>query len=206
MKLLLIGPPASGKGTIGEKLSEEFGIPLLSVGELLRELPEDYPLKKEIDEAMERGELAPQKIAAQVLKEAVEKESCHNGFVIDGWGRDLSDLTYYDPEFDNVIYLIISADTAEKRISSRRTCEKCGAVYNLISVPPKVSGVCDFCGGKLVQRDDETSEATRKRFEIFNTETKETIDYFKNERKLLEIDAEGSIDEVYERVRKALGY
>ena len=206
MKLLLIGPPASGKGTIGERLSKEFGIPLLSVGELLRELPEDYPLKKEIDEAMKRGDLAPQNIAAQVLREAVEKETSRNGFVVDGWGRDLGNLTYYDPGFDNAIYLKISSETAVKRIASRRTCEKCGAVFNLISVPPKVSGICDLCGGKLVQRDDETEEATRKRFEIFNTETKETIDYFREKGKLLEVDAEGSPDEVYDKVVKALGY
>jgi len=206
MKLLLIGPPASGKGTIGERLSRQFSIPFISVGALFRELPEGHPLKKRMDEIMESGELLPQDIVAQVLREEVEKESSRSGFIFDGWGRKLEDLKYYDPGFEKVIHLIISPETSIKRIAARITCEKCEAVFNLISVPPKVSGICDFCGGKLIKREDETEEATRRRLEIFSAETKETIDYFREKGNLLEIDGEGSPDEVYAKVVKALGY
>jgi len=206
MKLLLIGPPASGKGTIGEKLSKEFHIPLISVGELLRSVPEDRPQRKKIDEVMESGELVPQDIVAELLKEEVSKESAKDGFIFDGWGRRKEDLEYFDPVFDHVIYLKVSPETSIKRITARRTCEKCEAVYNLISVPPKEPGICDLCGGNLIQREDESEETTRRRLEIFNEETKETIDYFRNQGKLLEIDGEGSPDEVYDLVKKALGY
>lgn len=206
MKLLLIGPPASGKGTIGEKLSKEFHIPLISVGELLRNLSEDNPWKEEIDKLMEAGELAPQDKVAQILKHEASKESAKHGFIFDGWGRELENLQYYDPNFDKVIYLKIPPETSVKRIATRRTCEKCEAVFNLIAVPPKVPGVCDFCGGKLIQREDETEEATRRRLELFNTEAMETIDFYRRNGKLIEIDGEGSPEEVYELVTKALGF
>jgi adenylate kinase len=206
MKLLLIGPPASGKGTIGDKLSVEFHMPFFSVGELLRKLPEGHPQKEKIEEIMESGELVPQEIASVILREEVSKDSAKDGFICDGWGRIKEDLEYFDPVFDYVIYLKISPETSIKRISARRTCEKCEAIYNILSVPPKSSGVCDSCGGNLIQRDDETEEATRRRLEIFEEETRETIEMFRTQGKLLEIDGEGTPDEVYDLVKKALGY
>lgn len=206
MKILLIGPPASGKGTVGEKLSERLNIPLISVGELLRALPEDNPLKEKIDEIMERGDLVPQSIVAQLLKEEVSKEASKNGFVFDGWGRKKEDLNYFDPGFDKVVLLEISPETSLRRIFSRRTCEKCGAVYNIDSVPPKKEGICDVCGGKVVKRDDESEEITKRRLGIFYNETKETIGLYKKNGKLLEIDAEGTPNQVFDLVLKALGF
>lgn len=205
MKILLIGPPASGKGTVGEKLSEKFNIPLISAGELLRSIPADNPLKEKIDKIMERGDLVPQGVLAQLLKEEVSKEASKNGFVFDGWGRTREDLDYFDPGFDKVILLEISPETALKRIAARRTCEKCGAVFNVESVPPKKEGICDFCGGKVTKREDEAEETTKRRLEIFYSETKETIDFFKKNGKLLEIDAEGTPEQVFDLVINALG-
>jgi len=205
MKILLIGPPASGKGTVGEKLSKKLNIPLISVGELLRAIPEGNTLKNEVDTVMERGDLVPQDIVANILKEEVSKDSAKGGFIFDGWGRKKENLDYFDPGFDKVILLEISPETAFKRIALRRTCEKCGAVFNLESVPTKKEGVCDFCGGKVSKREDESDETTRKRLGIFYDETKETIDFFKKNGKLLEIDAEGTPDQVFDLVVNALG-
>lgn len=205
MKLLLIGPPASGKGTVGEKLSQRLNIPLISVGELLRAIPQSNPLKAKIDEIMERGDLVPQDIVSQLLKEEVSKESAKNGYIFDGWGRKKEDLDYFDPGFDKVVLLEISPQTALKRIAARRTCEKCGAVFNVESMPTKKEGVCDFCDGKVSKREDESEETTMRRLQIFFDETKETIDYFKKNGKLLEIDAEGTPEEVFNLVLKALG-
>ncbi|MFZ2664474.1 MAG: nucleoside monophosphate kinase [Patescibacteria group bacterium] len=204
MHILLIGPPASGKGTVGEKISKDFSIPLISVGGVLRSMSENHPQKKRIDDIMESGELVPQDITAELLKEEVAKDSARNGFIFDGWGRRKEDLDYFDPGFDKVIYLKVSPETSIKRINARRTCDNCEAVFNLVSVPPKVPGVCDFCGGNLVQREDESEETTRRRLEIFDEETRETIDYFKNQGRLIEIDGEGTPNEVYELVKKAL--
>jgi adenylate kinase len=206
MKILLIGPVASGKGTIGAKISKELHIPLISVGELLRNLPENHPQKKKINEIMESGELVPQEIVASLLKEEVAKESAKDGFIFDGWGRRKEDLDYFDPGFDKIIYLKVSPETSFKRITARRTCENCEAVYNLISVPPKEPGICDICGGNLVKREDESDETTKRRLEIFEEETRDTIEMFKKQGKLIEIDGEGTPDEEYELVKKALGY
>lgn len=204
MKILLIGPQGCGKGTIGSMLSEHLNIPLISVGHILRELPESHPGKKEIQEHMARGELAPQGLVADLLREETSKDFCKNGFILDGWGRTMIDLHFYDPGFDKVILINISPETSVKRISSRRTCEDCGSVFNIISVPPKIEGICDNCGGKLSQREDDTEEAVKRRLEIYNTETSEVIEYFKKEGKLIEIDGEGSPEEVFNLALEAL--
>lgn len=155
---------------------------------------------------MEKGELVPQEIVAQILMEETSKESTRNGFIFDGWGRKMEDLRYFDPDFDKVIYLKISPETSFKRISARRTCENCDAVYNLISVPPKKDGVCDYCGGNLVKRDDESEETTKRRLNIFDEETKETIEYFRKNGKLVEIDGEGTPEEVFNLAIKAIRF
>lgn len=204
MKLLLIGPQGSGKGTVGSKLSDFYKIPIISTGQILRDLSEAHPRKKEIDEILERGELVPQDLVAELLREETSKEESKNGFILDGWGRATIDLKYYDPGFDKVVYLKIPEEESIKRLVSRRTCESCGAIFNTISVPSKVDGICDFCGGNLVQREDDTEEAIRKRLGIFYSETQETIDLFKKQGLLVEVDGTGTPEEVFELAKKAL--
>lgn len=204
MKILLIGPQGCGKGTVGNMLSDYFGIPLISAGHILREVGEAHPRKREIQDYMARGELVPQDLVADLLREETSKDSCKKGFIFDGWGRTMKDLHFYDPDFDKVILINISPETSVKRISSRRTCDYCGAVFNIVSVPPKIQGICDECGGRLIQREDDTEEAVRRRLEIFNTETSEVIEHFRNEGKLVEIDGEGSPEEVFNLALEAL--
>ena len=204
MKLLLLGPQGSGKGTVGKLISERFGIPIISVGQTLRDMPVTHPRKKEITELLERGELAPQDLAAELLKEETSKDRCKNGFIFDGWGRVLIDLYYFDPDFDKAIYLSIPREISIGRIVSRRTCSKCGAIFNILTVPPKVEGICDICGGELLVRDDDTEEALNRRLEIFYTETMKVIDKFRNEGKLIEVDGSGTPEEVFQLVLKAL--
>jgi adenylate kinase len=204
MKILLVGPQGCGKGTIGNKLSNHLGIPLISAGQILRDLPEQHPRKKEIEYYMEKGELAPQDLVAELLKEETSSDRCNDGFIFDGWGRSLTNLKYYDPGFDKVFYIKISPETSIKRLSFRRTCENCGSIFNIISVPPKVEGICDICGGKLIQRDDDTEDAVRRRLEIFNTETMKVINHFKELGVLVEVDGEGTPEEVFQLVLEAL--
>lgn len=204
MKILLLGPQGSGKGTIGEKLSEHFSIPLISAGQLLRDLPENHPYKKEIEHFMDVGELAPQDMVAELLREETSKERCKNGFIFDGWGRSLVDFNYYDPDFDKVIFINISPKVSVERLTSRRTCEDCGAIFNIVSVPPKVSGVCDKCGGRLIQREDDNEDSVKRRLEIFNTETMRVVDHFRETGKLSEIDGSGTPDEVFHLVLETL--
>ena len=198
MKILLLGPQGSGKGTIGKKLSNHLNIPLISAGQILRDLSEQHPRKEEIDLHMEKGELVPQDMVAQLLREETSKERSKNGFIFDGWGRAMIDLEYYDPGFDKVILFNISPEISIKRLSSRRTCESCGAIFNIITVPSKVDGVCDFCGGNLIQREDDTEDAVRRRLDIFNTETVEVINHFRSQGRLIEIDGSGNPEEVFQ--------
>ena len=114
------------------------------------------------------------------------------------------DLYYFDPDFDKAIYLSIPREISIGRIVSRRTCSKCGAIFNILTVPPKVEGICDICGGELLVRDDDTEEALNRRLEIFYTETMKVIDKFRNEGKLIEVDGSGTPEEVFQLVLKAL--
>ncbi len=202
MKILLMGPIGSGKGTQGEMLSEYLGLPLISVGQVLRDLSPAHPWYQEINEAMLAGDPAPQDKVAELLKEIVSGKEFEKGYIMDGWGRALEDWQYFDPGYDKAIVINISPETSVSRLSTRRTCESCGAVYNTISKPPKVEGVCDKCGGELKQREDDTEEAVKRRLEIYNSETKKTVDRFRAEGKLVEVNGEGSPEEVFEEIKK----
>lgn len=204
MKLLLIGPQGSGKGTQGEMLGKYLNVPLISTGQVLRNIPEDSPWYKEINDLMKRGELVTQDKVASLLKERTSKEDCANGYIIDGWGRKSIDLDHFNPNFDKVLFIDIPVEESIKRIVSRRTCRNCGAVFNVDTMPPKVEGVCDKCGGPVVQREDDTEEAVNKRLSIFYTDTKEVIERFISEGKLVRVDGNKSPDLVFEDVKKAL--
>lgn len=204
MKLLLIGPQGCGKGTQGDLLSRKLGIPLVSVGQILRELPESHPKFKLINEAMAKGELAPQAEVALILKDLLSSDRYSRGYIMDGWGRVMEDLRQFDPHYDKVIYVDIPKEESIKRLSTRRTCTKCGAVYNIETLKPKISGVCDLCGAELYQRTDDIPETIERRLEIFNNETQETLSYFEKEGVLLRVDGTGTPAEVFELIIKAL--
>lgn len=204
MKILLMGPVGSGKGTQGEMLSKHLGLPLISVGQALRNLAPEHPWYKEINEALVAGRLAPQDKVAEILKEAVASPGFEKGYIMDGWGRTTEDLVFFDPNYDKVFLINIPREISLMRLSTRRTCESCGAVYNVVSKPPKVEGVCDKCGGALKQRDDDKEEAILKRLEIFANETSEQIEKFRTRGILIEIDGSGSPEEVFEEVKKKL--
>lgn len=205
MKLLLIGPAGSGKGTIGEMLSESSSIPILSVGQMLREIPKNHFWYEQINRQMEKGELVDQANVASLLRDRLSNDDYKNGFILDGWFRSMEDVKFFDPGFDKAVYLDIPKEESIKRLSSRRTCEECGDVYNIYYNPPKVEGKCDECGGKLVQRDDDTSDGINERLDIFEEETKKVINYLKKKEILVEIDGVGTPQEIFERVKKALG-
>ncbi len=196
-----MGPVGSGKGTQGELLSAHLSIPLISVGQILREIESDHPWYKEINDSMKSGKLVDQAKVAEILKQTVQHEDYQKGYIMDGWGRALIDLTYFDPEYDKVILIDISPQESVSRLSTRRTCETCGAVYNIVTKPPKEENVCDKCGGELKQRPDDTEQAIMKRLDIYNHETKETIEKFRSEGKLIEVSGEKSPEEVFEDIK-----
>lgn len=205
MKILLIGPAGSGKGTIGEMVSDYLNIPQVSLGHILREVPESHQWYRKINEQMDEGVLVDQDKAATLLKEELEKEKYTGGFVLDGWFRSMENVRLYIPEIDKAFYLSIPRDESVKRLTSRRTCEKCGDIYNIYFSPPRKAEICDECGGKLRQRDDDTPEAINERLDIFEEERVPVIKYLKDKGILTEINGLGSPQEVFERVKSALG-
>ena len=202
MKILLMGPQGSGKGTAGEKLSEKLQIPLIGVGQTLRDLPKNTPESKKLQECLDKGDLAPNYLIAEILRKRVALPDCSKGYILDGWGRKMSDIELFDPGFDKVISLILSKKTSLIRISGRRTCDSDGKIYNIYTLPKKELKKCQ---GKLVQRSDDTKEAVNKRLNIFYTETKPVIEYFRQKGLLVEVDGEPWPDTVVLNLCYALG-
>ncbi len=202
MKILLMGPPGSGKGTLGEMLSQKMGVSLISVGQTLRDLSKNSPEGVRIHAYLDRGELAPNDLVAQILKVRLNKQDCQKGFILDGWGRKLSDIQIFDPGFDKVVVLNISNETIIKRISGRRMCDTDGKIYNIYTFSEED---LKKCKGYLTQRSDDTEEVVKKRIESYQTETLPTIEYFRNRNLLVELDAEGSPNTAFKNLCTALG-
>jgi adenylate kinase len=193
MKLSLLGPPGSGKGVYAERLSKDFRVPVISVGNLLREeVEKKSELGVKIKKYLDKGELAPDDIVLKMVKKNLEEN-----VILDGFPRS---ITQVNVDIDKVASLTCSDEICIKRIMSRRICSKCNKIYNTITMKPKKTGVCDVCGGKLVSREDE--KVIRERLKVFRRETMPVLEHYKKEGILFEIDAERSVDEVYRDIRK----
>lgn len=204
MIFLLIGPPASGKGTISKLLSQKTGLPIINVGKILRDIPKDSIWHQPIQEAMDKGELASNSIIGGFLDEITKDSRYENGYILDGWARQLSDLDHFDPRPDKVIFLNINFETSKKRIMSRRVCEKGEHTYNLISDPPLKEGVCDVDGSKLIKREDDSPEVLEHRWEIYRDDTLEVIDQYRDQGVLFEVDASAAPEEIFEYIENNL--
>jgi len=179
MRIVFLGPQGSGKGTQAKIISEILNVPHISTGDLLREV--EGELRKQVDEYMLKGQLVPVEIVVQVLKQRIEKPDCKKGFILDGFPRSLEQAQELEKEIeiDKYFEIFISDEEAIKRLSGRRTCSKCGAIYNVNSdAKPLVDGKCDKCGEGLFQREDDKEEAIKKRLEIYHNETEPTIEKY----------------------------
>lgn len=197
MKLLLMGPPASGKGTIGKMLSDALRLPLISGGALLRALPKDHPRYEEIMSYVNKGDPAPQDFLAELYKTRVSESDCSNGFILDGWGRKMIDIQLYNPGFDAVLVFEIDRETALKRISGRRLCEGDGKVYNIYTLPKEELAKCT---GNLIQRDDDKEEVVNHRYDLYETETLPVITHLSSKHPTITVDATPTPPEIFENV------
>jgi adenylate kinase len=208
MKIVLLGPPGSGKGTQGARLEKDFGFKRISVGDILRKhVAEEGDLGKRIKSFIEKGEMVPD----EIIFKLIEKDLCHKDIIFDGIPRNLRQAETLDKilaerneRIDVAILINTPEDEILKRLTSRRVCRECWEVYNLITNPPKTEGICDRCGGILYQREDDKEDVVKHRLEVYRSETEPLIEFYSRQGKLIVINGRGSPEDVYEGIRRAL--
>ena len=212
MILILLGAPGVGKGTQAEFISREFGIPQISTGDILRkEVKEGSELGKQAKKYMDSGALVPDDVIVGMMEKRIKADDCKNGFILDGFPRTTDQAEALDKmleknslTLDKVILIDVPKNEIVERLTGRRVCSKCGAVYHIKNNPPKTEGVCDKCGGELIQRDDDTKEVVENRLKVYEESTMPLIDYYKKVDKLAKINGLGSIEEIFENIKAVL--
>lgn len=203
MNIVIFGPQGSGKGTQAEALAKKLNIPQITMGDLLREeIKNQSKIGKKIDKIVNQGKLVPDEISTEILKQRLSEADCQNGFVLDGYPRNLkqAQLLSAIAQVDKALEIWISDLEAIKRISGRRSCPKCGAVYHLEFNPPKIDEICEQCQIKLIVRDDDKEEIIKNRLAIYHQETEPIIKYYQNQGVHLKIDGMPPIAEVTKEI------
>jgi adenylate kinase len=210
--IILLGAPGAGKGTQAVMLSEKLKITQVASGDLFRQaLQKETELGKKAKVYMEKGQLVPDEITIQMVLERLSSPDLKNGAILDGFPRNIKQAEALDKamaaskkKIDKVVYIKVSEKELLKRLSGRWICRNCQAPYHEVDSPPKAKGKCDRCGGELYQRADDNTETVKKLLKVYFAETMPLIDYYKKDGKLLEIEGEGSTDEVNRRIVTAL--
>lgn len=210
MQIVVFGPPGVGKGTLSDLLAEKYKIPHLSTGDIFR--AEINGGNSELIEYVEKGLLVPDSVVNKVIEKGLKQEQYKDGFILDGYPRTIDQAQFLDnvlwklkKKIDFVFNLVASDDTIVKRLTQRRQCSKCGAVYNLVTMKPKKKDECDKCGGTLTQRKDDEEETVRKRIEVYKEETSPLVEYYKKKKMLTDVDASKKPKEIFNNVVKIVG-
>jgi len=208
VRIVLLGPPGAGKGTQASKIVGKFGIPHISTGDILRKaIADETLLGKQAGEYIKKGLLVPDDLVIAMVKSRLDMSDCENGFLLDGFPRTVSQAESLDEymqkkgiQLDAALNIEVDKDVLIERFTGRRVCEQCDATYNVKFSPPKESGVCDKCRGKLIIREDDKPETVKKRLEVYETSTAPLIDYYKRKNLLVNIDGSRSIDDVFQDI------
>ncbi len=206
LRMLIMGPAGSGKGTMSERICADYRIPHISTGDMFREeLKLNTELGQQAQSYMSQGLLVPDEVTIAMVKSRISRDDCANGYLLDGFPRSLPQaMAISDLDIDAVINLKIDEQLLVDRIVERRICRNCGAIYNRISLPSKVDGVCDQCGGELYQRSDDSYEKLRVRLDSYHNETQAAVDYFRDRGLVYDIDAGQAKEDVYRDIQAAL--
>lgn len=207
MKLIFLGPPGAGKGTLAASASSEMGIPHVSTGELFRAaIKEGTDLGKQVKAIIDAGALVPDRLTIGLVQERFARDDTKKGWILDGFPRTVPQAEALDAMcgYDAAVNFDVGNDEVVKRLSGRRVCRKCSRNYHVEFLPPKKAGICDDCGGELFVRDDDAEASIRKRLEVYRSQTAPLIDYFGGKGKLLTIDARPAPEKVMEFLRAAL--
>ena len=199
MNIVILGPPGVGKGTYAEFLSKKYNIPKISVGDLFRTAIKDgTELGKKIKDYVSSGDLVPDEIVIELVKNRLEEDDCKQGFLLDGYPRTVpqAEAMMKFKKIDAALNFVAPDEVIMERIGGRRTCRKCGAIYHIKNVPPTIEGVCDRCNGRLIQRSDEKPEVIKNRLVVYREKTKPVSDYLRKKGLLVDIDAHYDIEEI----------
>ena len=213
MRIVILGPPGSGKGTRAQVISKIYGVPVITTGDMLREAAaQDTESGRIADFYMKKGELVPDDIVIEVVEERLGRPDVEGGFILDGFPRNLAQARALDRvlkrkgvSIDAVLKIDASTDSIIKRLSLRRSCPRCGAVYHLKYNPPSEDEVCDECGSGLIQRDDDREDIILYRMIVYEEQTRPILERYENMGKVRELNGEIEIDEIPGEVRRVLG-
>jgi len=211
MKVILLGPPGAGKGTIAKALMQHDGSVQISTGDILRAaIAEGSALGKQVESAMAAGNLVTDELIMDIMEQRLQEEDCQQGYLLDGFPRTIPQaealktlLAKMGEKLDCALELDIPREVIIDRLTTRRTCTNCGEIYNVKSKPPRVEGVCDVCGSDIVQRDDETEEAIENRLQVYNQETAPLVEFYRNDGLLVSVPS-SDLEPVMQAIKQRL--
>lgn len=213
LRTILLGPPGAGKGTQAAKIVEKYGIPHISTGDIFREnIKKGTELGKKAQEYMNRGELVPDDLVIEIATTRLLEDDCRNGFLLDGFPRTVYQAEKLDEflaargsKIDKVLDIAVEKEELITRLTGRRVCKSCGASFHVVNIPPKQEGVCDYCGGELIQRADDNLETVTNRIDVYEAQTMPLIDYYEKAGNLVHIDGSTGLENVFADIVSALG-
>ena len=213
MKIIMLGAPGAGKGTQAKQIADKYSIPHISTGDIFRaNIKNGTELGKKAKQYMDQGALVPDELTCDLVMDRIQQDDCKNGFLLDGFPRTIPQAEALDAalgkineKMDYAIDVDVPDENIVNRMSGRRACLNCGATYHLISIPPKVEGICDRCGSEIVLREDDKPETVQKRLKVYHEQTQPLIDYYKNQGILKSVDGTQPMDEVFKAIVTILG-
>ena len=213
MKIVLLGPPGAGKGTQAKSISNRYSIPHISTGDIFRKnISENTPLGIEAKSYMDNGQLVPDEVTINMVKDRLQQDDCKNGSLLDGFPRTVHQaealdnfLTEREESIDTALLIEVPKEFILERMTGRRVCPSCGASYLIKFNPPTNDGKCDLCGSDVIQRKDDTEETVKERLDVYENQTQPLIDFYKNKKQLSVVDGTQAINEVFESICKILG-
>jgi adenylate kinase len=212
MNLILLGPPGAGKGTQAQRIVEKYRLPQISTGDILRAaVKESTPLGTKAKGFMDQGQLVPDEIVIGIVGDRLKEKDCNSGFILDGFPRTIPQaealqpiLTKIGKAIDHVINIEVESEELIRRLTGRRTCKNCGAMFHVLFQPPKKEGMCDRCGETLYQRADDKEETIRTRLKEYEKQTAPLIQYYRNKTTLRSIQGVGGPDQIFDQIIRLL--
>lgn len=213
MKIIMLGAPGAGKGTLAKMIAEKCGIPHISTGDIFRaNIKNGTELGAKAKEYMDKGLLVPDELVCDLVVDRIQQADCEKGYILDGFPRTIPQaealenaLNAIEQKLDYAIDIDVPDENIINRMSGRRACVGCGATYHVLFNPTKVEGKCDVCGESLILRDDDKPETVKKRLDVYHTQTQPLIDFYTERKVLVEVDGTQSMDKVFDDIMKILG-